>query len=111
MNDPIGNTDITPDDRLWAALGYPIAIIPIIMLLMEEKKQRPFIRFHAVQSLAFNIVLWVIVFVLTFISFGLIGCLTPFVWLVTFWPAYVAYQGQYQELPFITKFIRDQGWV
>lgn len=46
--------DITSDDKLWAALGYPIPIIAIIALLMEEKKVRPFIKFHAVQSLVFT---------------------------------------------------------
>ena len=53
------NTDITSDDKLWAALGYPIFIIALIMLFMEEKKNRPFIKFHAVQALALNVVLWV----------------------------------------------------
>jgi uncharacterized membrane protein len=61
---PVGDApagDITSDDKLWAALGYPIAIIAIIALLMEDKKERPFIHFHAIQSLAFNIVLWVVI--------------------------------------------------
>ncbi|HEY5156503.1 MAG TPA: hypothetical protein VII93_00865, partial [Anaerolineales bacterium] len=46
------STDITSDDKIWAALGYPVFIIAIIMLLMEDKKKRPFIKFHAVQALA-----------------------------------------------------------
>ena len=56
---PMG-TDISSDDKLWAALGYPIFIIAIIMLLMEDKKKRPFIKFHAVQALAINVVVWVV---------------------------------------------------
>jgi len=44
--------DATSDDKLWAALGYPIVLIAIIMLLMEEKKVRPFIKYHAVQSIS-----------------------------------------------------------
>jgi hypothetical protein len=43
--------DITSDDKLWAALGYPIPLVPIIVLLMEEKKERPFIKFHAILHL------------------------------------------------------------
>lgn len=109
MNEPIGTPDITSDDRLWAALGYPIPIIPIIVLLMEDKKNRPFIRFHAVQSLALNIALWVIILLLSVTV--ILACIAPFLWLVTLWPAYVAYQGKYQELPVITNFIRGQGWV
>jgi len=52
------NSDITSDDKLWAALGYPIFIIALIMLFVEGKKDRPFIKFHAVQALALNVVLW-----------------------------------------------------
>ena len=74
---PIGNPDITPDDRLWAALGYPIPIIPIIVLLRQDKKNRPFIRFHAIQSLALNIVLWVVYFILSFVSFGILSLCFP----------------------------------
>ena len=55
MSDQFGSTEITSDDKLWAALGYPIALIAIIVLLMEDKKNRPFIKFHAIQSIALNV--------------------------------------------------------
>ena len=55
MSNQFGSSDVTSDDKLWAALGYPIPIIPIIVLLMEDKKNRPFIKFHAIQSLIFNV--------------------------------------------------------
>jgi uncharacterized membrane protein len=111
MNEPGFAPEITPDDKLWAALGYPIPIIPIIVLLMEEKKNRPFIRYHAVQSLAFNVALWVLYLILTFVTFGLLSLCAPLVWLVSLWPAYEAYQGKYLELPLITNFIKGQRWV
>ena len=102
---------ITSDDKLWAALGYPIAIIAIIVLFMEEKKSRPFIKFHAVQSIAFNIALFVLIFVLTAVTLGFGGICAPLLWLATLWPAYKAYQGEYVEIPVITNFIKNQGWV
>ena len=105
------NPEITSDDKLWAALGYPIPILPIIVLLMEEKKNRPFIKFHAVQSLAFNVAVWVIIFILSLVTFGIGAVCAPILWLVTLWPAYEAYQGKYLELPVITNFIKNQGWV
>ncbi len=70
---PMDASDVTSDDKLWAALGYPIPIIPIIVLFMEDKKARPFIKFHAVQSLAFNVVLWVVALVLSAVTLGLWG--------------------------------------
>jgi uncharacterized membrane protein len=103
--------EITSDDKLWSALGYPIPIIAIIVLLMEEKKARPFIKFHAVQSLAFNVVLWILIFVISAITLGFGAICAPLLWLVSLWPAYESYQGKYLELPVITNFIKNQGWV
>jgi uncharacterized membrane protein len=100
---------VSSDDKLWAALGYPIAIIPIIVLLMEEKKNVPFLRYHAVQSIALNIVIWVLMAIMG-ITIVLSLC-APVLWLVTLWPAYDSFQGNYTEIPVITKFLKRQGWV
>jgi uncharacterized membrane protein len=102
-------SDVTSDDKLWAALGYPIFIIALIMLFVEGKKNRPFIKFHAVQALALNVVLWIVVIVLNFIP--VIRCISPILWLLLFWPAILAYQGKYFEVPVVTKFLRDQHWI
>jgi len=109
MSEQFGSTEITSDDKLWAALGYPIALIAIIVLLMDEKKNRPFIKFHAVQSLALNVVLFIIMIILGVTVVGAICA--PFLWLVTIWPAVEAYQGKYTEIPVVTNFIKNQGWV
>lgn len=105
------NPEITSDDKLWAALGYPIPLIPIIVLLMEDKKGRPFIKFHAVQSLVFNIAIWVLIFVISLVTLGIGAICAPLFWLVTLWPAYDSYQGNYTEIPVISNFIKNQGWV
>ena len=101
--------DATSDDKLWAALGYPIGLIAIIMLLMEDKKKRPFIKYHAVQSLAANVVFWIIAVILGITVVG--AFCAPVLWLVFFWWAYQAYQGQLFEIPVVTNFIKNQGWV
>ncbi len=107
----MNGNEITSDDKLWAALGYPIVILALVALLMEDKKARPFIKFHAVQSLAFNIALGVIAFVLSIVTLGFGAICIPVFWLVLLWPAYDAYQGNYTEIPVITNFIKNQGWV
>ena len=106
---PQMSTDVTSDDKLWAALGYPIPVIAVIVLLMEDKRARQFIKFHAVQSLA----LWVVYAVLSIILgiTVILGICVPVLWLAFFYPAYLAYQGQKFEVPFVTNFIRNQGWV
>ncbi len=108
---PMDASDVTSDDKLWAALGYPIPIIAIIVLFMEEKKARPFIKFHAVQSLAFNVVLWAVALILSAVTLGFGAICVPVLWLVSLWPAYDSYQGNFTELPVITNFIKNQGWA
>jgi uncharacterized membrane protein len=105
------NPDVTSDDKLWAALGYPIFIIAIIMLFMEDKKNRPFIKFHAVQSLALNLVAWVITIIVSAVTFGIGAICAPVVFLLLIWPAVLAYQGKYFEVPVVTKFLRGQHWI
>jgi uncharacterized membrane protein len=101
--------ETTSDDKLWAALGYPIVLVAIIVLFMEEKKNRPFIKYHAVQSIAANVVFFIISFIL---GITVVGALcAPVLWLVFFYWAYQAYQGLMFEIPVVTNFIKGQGWA
>lgn len=105
------NPEISSDDKLWAALGYPIPIVAIIALLMEEKKDRPFIKFHAIQSIAFNVAIWAIILIFSVVTLGIGAVCAPVLWLVTLWPAFDSYSGKYTEIPVVTNFIKGQGWV
>ena len=102
-NEPM--MDVTSDDKLWAALSYiPYInpIISIIVLLMEDKKSRPFIKYHAVQS----IVMGVLAYLLTPLC-G-IGILVA---LYMLYLAYDAYQGNRTVVPVVSDFIKNQGWA
>ena len=98
-------------DKLWAALSYPIPFIAILALNLDDKKNIPFVRFHAVQSIAFSIILWGAIILLGVITLGLGWICAPVFLLISLWPAYDSYQGNYTELPVITNFIKDRGWV
>ena len=109
-NEPM--MDVTSDDKLWAALSYVFApIIGIIVLLMEDKKSRPFIKFNAVQSIAVSIAFWIVATVITTVTIGFGGLCVPVLWLVFLYWAYQAYQGQMVNVPFVTNFIKSQGWA
>jgi uncharacterized membrane protein len=95
--------DVTSDDKLWAMLGYLIPIIAIVALLMEDKKNRPYVKFNAVQSIVATVAL-------TIISTVTLGC-GSILFLVMLWWAYQAYQGQDVTIPMISDFIRNQGWA
>ncbi len=109
MSEQPVNPEITQDDKLWAALGYPIPFLAILGLLMEEKKNRPFVRYHAIQSIA----IWVpIIILMVILSLTVIlALLSGLLWLVTLWPAYEAFQGHYLVLPYVTDFLKKQGWI
>jgi uncharacterized membrane protein len=109
---PNADIEVSDDDKLWALLSWIPwfgVILAIISLLIEPQKTRPFIRFHAVQSIGANIVIGIASFILAFIP--LIQCLTPILWLVTIYPAIKAYQGEWLELPWLTQFCKGQGWI
>ncbi|MEJ5241423.1 MAG: DUF4870 domain-containing protein [Anaerolineales bacterium] len=103
---------ITSDDKLWSALSYVFApIVGIIVLLLEDKKTRPFIKYHAVQSIVASVVVFILGIVITTITFGFGGLCFPLVWLVFLYWAYKAYQGEYVQIPWLSNFIKNQGWA
>jgi len=121
--EPVGvpGGEITDNDKLMAALSYPIWIVGLIILLTESK-ERPFQKYHAVLSLALNVVVWALVIVLScglsLITAPLGGfgaCITPFILLaavvILLYYAYLAYQGQYFEIPVLSDFCKNQGWI
>jgi uncharacterized membrane protein len=102
--------EVTNDDKLWAALAYVFTpIVPIILLLMEDKKNRPFIRAHNAQALAWGIVFYIIVTITSFVVIGV--CIWPLGVILELYWAYQAYQGKLIEIPVITNFVKQQGWA
>jgi uncharacterized membrane protein len=111
MTTPINSpTDVTSDDRLWTLLGYIFApIIPIVVLFMEDKKNRPFIKAHNAQALALGVVEWVINVLLSFV---VIGCVTSVLTIIlNIYLGIKANRGEVFEIPVITNFVRKQGWM
>jgi uncharacterized membrane protein len=105
-------SDVTSDDKLWAALSYVLApIVGIIVLLMEDKKTRPYIKFNAVQSIVASVAFWIIATIITTVTIGFGGLCVPVLWLVFLYWAYQAYQGQAVNIPVVTNFIKSQGWA
>jgi uncharacterized protein len=99
---------VTDDDKLWAALAYVFTpLVPIIILLLEDKKNRPFIRSHNMQALVWGILVYVVGSVTSFLL-----CIPWIVMIaITLYWAYQAYQGKMVEIPVITKLVQDQGWA
>lgn len=121
---------ITDDDKLMGLLAYVISVIvPLIILLSEAGKTRAFQRYHAIQSLGFSVA-WVIFTLLISVCACVLSiplavvtaglgiffwlCLIPiyFVpWIIAIYYGIRAYQGEYVEIPALTNFMTQQGWL
>ncbi len=104
------NPTITDDDKLWALLSYLITpLVPIILLLMDDKKNRPFLKAHYPQALVWGLVVGIISGVLAcvFIGFAtaIFGLVMNIIWGIK------AYNGEMVEIPVITDFVKKQGWA
>ena len=96
------DAEISSDDKLWAALAYVFSpLVPVILMLMEDKKNRPFLRAHNAQALVLGVI--------AIVTSGF--CIGILVWVYMLYLAYQAYQGQYVVVPLITDFCKNQGWA
>ncbi len=92
------------DQKLWAALMYPFPLMSLLVLFaMEDKKAVPYLRFHAIQSLALGLV----VAAAAIVTCGTIGTL---LWFVTLLFGYKAFQGEVFEIPVVTNFLEGKGY-
>ena len=114
---------INDNDKLMAALSYFFTpIVPIIVLLVDSMKVRSYQKYHALNALGyyaaeliFIVLLCICVSILTAVTFGiggLLSCLFFVVFIPRIYYAYVAYsQLTYFEIPVVTKFMKQQGWL
>jgi len=123
---PTSSQDLSSNDRLFAALSYVFApIVPIIVLVMEDTKNKHFPRYHAFQALgiAAGLIVGYIALMFVFICASivsdalasLLGCVVSLAGLAVLgleiYFAYNAYQGKYFEIPVVTDFMVKQGWI
>jgi uncharacterized protein len=102
------NANATDNDRLWAALAWiPVSplwpLVSILVLLLEDTKERPFVRYNAIVSMVLGLALIPL-------SIVTLGC-GAIIYVVFFWWAFEAYNGKVVEIPVISDWVRRQGWV
>jgi len=110
MSDQPVSPEITSDDKLWAMLAYVFSpIVPVIIFLMEDKKNRPFLKAHNAQALVVGVVNIILGFVLGFTI--ILACVPFFIWFLFIYWGVQAYQGKYITIPVVTDFVKNQGWA
>jgi uncharacterized membrane protein len=104
--------EVSKDDKMWGMLSWiPFFgwIAAVIILVSEDKKDRPFMKYNAVQSLAAAVAFGIIGAILYAIA---IGCLIHIGWLVYGIILMLkANKGEWVEIPVITDFCKNQGWL
>jgi uncharacterized membrane protein len=116
MGETMERENASNEKRLLAALGYPIGIIAIVVLLTDMKQNR-FMRYHAVHAIgliAAALVVFLALSLVTTILFSIsslffpLAFLTPLVmlgWLaLTVWYAFRAYQGEMFTIPALSAY-------
>lgn len=115
-------TDVTDNDKLMALLAYIFSPLTAgIFLLMEGTKRSQFQYFHSVQALGLGVVNVVLSIVLNILATVLaaftcgLSCLITLVplaiWVAQIYYGIQAYQGKYFEIPYLSQFMRQQGWL
>jgi uncharacterized protein len=98
--------EVTSDDKLWVLLAYIFSpFIPVVLMLMEDKKNRPFIKAHNAQALVLGVI--ELVMVIT----AVLACFQPIVWIVMIYWGIQAYNGKLVTIPVVTDFCKNQGWA
>jgi uncharacterized membrane protein len=99
------------DDRRWALLSYLFTpVVPALLLLREDIRTRPYIKAHLAQAMALGVlqlallILAPFTFCLTAIAFLLLYCA------LIYW-GIMAYNGQYNRIPWVTDYVTKQGWA
>ena len=102
--------EITSDDKLWVLLAYIFSpLVPVIILLLEDKRKRPFIRAHNAQALVVGVIEVIISFLL---GITVVFACVPFIlWVIMIYWGIQGYQGKYVTIPVVTSFCKNQGWA
>jgi uncharacterized membrane protein len=98
------SADVTQDDKLWSLLSWLLWPVAIIVLFMEDKKSRPFIKYNAVLALAFSVVMYIVGTIT-------VGCLLVVGMIYAIVLGIQAYQGKWVSVPMLSDFVKKQGWV
>ena len=99
-------------DKIVAALCYIFAPILSVIILVTDMKNKPFLKYHAYQSLTFGIAIAVAWFIAIPLAAVLIGCfIMPVLLVAQLFYAYQAYAKGIFTIPLVTdltsQFFKD----
>ncbi|MGI5915382.1 MAG: hypothetical protein ACOX9A_02910 [Anaerolineae bacterium] len=120
--------DVPPDDgeRLLAGFCYASqaivpGLLPMVLLLTDQTRHSRYLRDHAAQSLGLLVagILYYLAATIAFIVLSaIVPCLGCVLWLIFsppmiafFYYGYQAYMVRPVEIPWLSQFMRRNGWL
>ena len=122
----VGPSMAKDTERLLAGLAYISQIVlpgvlPAILLLAADSRGNAFVRHHARQSLGLLVasILYYLGASLVYAAASAIaGCTACILWVLFLLPAgvivyygYLAFRGDLTEIPWLSGFMRQNGWL
>ncbi|MBX3003990.1 MAG: DUF4870 domain-containing protein [Anaerolineales bacterium] len=99
----------TDNDKLLTLLAYVFSpLVPVVLMLMNDKKDRPYIKQHNAQALVWGVLSIVLGYGLGSFLCGLPGLV---MWVIAIYWGIQAYNGKDVVIPVITDFVKSQGWA
>ncbi len=100
---------VTDNDKLLTLLAYVFSpLVPLVLMLMEDKKNRPYIKQHNAQALVWGVLSIVLGYGLGSFLCGLPGIA---MWIAAIYWGIQAYNGKEVVIPVVTDFVKNQGWA
>ncbi len=107
---PVSSPEVTSDDKLWVVLSFLLTpLLSLITLFMDDKKNRPFIKYHTIPILILGC--------LEIVISSILGLIIPYyfriggiLWIINIILAVKAYNGTQVDIPVITEFSKTRGW-
>ncbi len=101
----------TLDDRRWALLAYLFTpLVPLMLMLVENVRNRPFVKAHLSQALALGAV-QVALLILGPFTFCVGWLAFLLLYVAIFYWGMRAYNGEYFAIPLVTEYLQKQGWL
>jgi uncharacterized membrane protein len=108
-------------DNSIGAIAYFTPLLPVFFLAVRRYNKRPYVRFHAWQSLLFNVFSISFIYLLTYLlpfmgflglrgSLGLVSGAILAVFLVWLWCVVSAANGKRLKLPIIGNWADEQAY-
>jgi hypothetical protein len=99
---------ISEKERWWAALSYIFSpCVPAVLFFIFDLDEMPFLKSHIYQALAAGIIFALLLPLLLAATLGIGGLF----WLIMPYWALKAYHGENIIIPWISTFVKEQGWV